>query len=100
MANSWAVPVGVLAGLASAMFIFICWWFPRHWRKGVTADMREFETTRRRRENAMALSDVEAQEDTRSDINVTITDGTKAHSAGEENKAGIKHQESAVPVSE
>lgn len=39
MAKAWAIPVGVLGAICVAMFVFIWWWFPRHYRKGVTADM-------------------------------------------------------------
>lgn len=43
MAPSWAIPVGVLTGLCVAGLLFICWWFPRTWRKGEAAEVKEFE---------------------------------------------------------
>jgi len=49
---SWAIPVGVLAALCSACFIFIWWWFPRHYQKGVQADMDRVDEERRQRELA------------------------------------------------
>lgn len=45
MAPSWAIPVGTLTGLAVAGLIFVCWWFPRTWRKGEAMEMKEFEAT-------------------------------------------------------
>jgi len=36
---SWAVPVGVLAAICAIALIFVIWWFPRTWQKGVNADM-------------------------------------------------------------
>ena len=38
-ASSWAVPVGVLAAICGVALIFVIWWFPRTWQKGVNADM-------------------------------------------------------------
>ncbi|KAK5123912.1 hypothetical protein LTR85_002109 [Meristemomyces frigidus] len=58
-ATSWAIPVGVLAALCSAMFIFIWWWFPRHYRKGVQADMDRVDEERREREAYQASNTVE-----------------------------------------
>jgi len=34
------------------MFIFMCWWFPRAWRRGDAADRAEYEEAKRRRELA------------------------------------------------
>jgi hypothetical protein len=48
------VPVGVLAGLSVAMFIFIWIWFPRHWRKGVAMDQAIMDEERRQREIGLA----------------------------------------------
>lgn len=31
---SWAIPVGVLAGIVVVGFAFVWWWFPRAWMKG------------------------------------------------------------------
>ncbi|KAK5941059.1 hypothetical protein PMZ80_006336 [Knufia obscura] len=47
------MPVGILAGISILMFIFIWWWFPRHWRKGVAADMAEVDEARRHRDAAI-----------------------------------------------
>lgn len=47
---SWAIPVGVLAALCGAMFIFIWWWFPRYYKKGVKADMDRVDAERAERE--------------------------------------------------
>lgn len=49
-AASWAIPVGVLAALSVVMFIFIWWWFPRHYRKGVKADQDQWDEERRQRD--------------------------------------------------
>ncbi|KAK5129793.1 hypothetical protein LTR08_002813 [Meristemomyces frigidus] len=48
-AAAYAVPVGALGGIAVAMFIFICWWFPRHYKKGVKMDQAEVDASRRER---------------------------------------------------
>jgi len=39
VSNAVVVPVAVLASLSVAMFVFVWWWFPRHYRKGVEEDM-------------------------------------------------------------
>lgn len=46
MAPTWAVPVGVLAGLAVLALIFVCIWFPRTYKKGVAHDMKDLEQAR------------------------------------------------------
>lgn len=62
MQQAVAVPVGVLAGLAVLMFIFMFWWFPRHWQKGVRMDMAEVDARKREREQfAMDHGQLEAQ---------------------------------------
>jgi len=50
MKSSAALPIGVCGGLAVAMFIGICWWFPRHYKKGLKMDMDEIDETRRQRD--------------------------------------------------
>lgn len=50
-----ALVCGLTGGLALAMFIFICWWFPRHWKKGNAADMAEYEEDKRDRERYLAM---------------------------------------------
>lgn len=50
MAAAWAIPVGVLSGLCVLMFVFIWWWFPRHYQKGIEMDMAEVDEDRRQRE--------------------------------------------------
>jgi len=37
--NAVLVPVVVLAVICVVMFVFVWWWFPRHYRKGVREDM-------------------------------------------------------------
>lgn len=37
--NAIVVPVAVLASICVVMFVFIWWWFPRHYRKGVQQDL-------------------------------------------------------------
>lgn len=62
-AAAWAIPVGVLAGLCTCMFVFVWWWFPRHYRKGVQADMDRVDgerRERREREEAHRMADLEA----------------------------------------
>lgn len=51
--STWAVPVGVLSALCAVMFIFIWWWFPRHYQKGVQMDMDRVVAERQARELAM-----------------------------------------------
>ncbi|KAK0101593.1 hypothetical protein ONS95_006756 [Cadophora gregata] len=54
MANNTKVivPVAVLASIGVCMFIFMCWFFPRAWAKGVASDRAEFDEAKRRRELA------------------------------------------------
>lgn len=49
---AWAIPVGVLAGLCGAMFVFIWWWFPRTYRRGIQEDMDRVDEERRQRQLA------------------------------------------------
>jgi len=51
-AATWAVPVGVLAAIAVACLVFVWWWFPRYYQKGVQADMDRVDEDRRQRELA------------------------------------------------
>ena len=39
--TSWAVPVGVLGAIVVVGFLFVWWWFPRAWNRGVTKDQEE-----------------------------------------------------------
>jgi len=50
MQKAVALPVGILAAICILMFIFIWWWFPRHWKKGVKADQDEWDEARRQRD--------------------------------------------------
>lgn len=45
-----AIPVGILAGISVLMFIFMFWWFPRHYQKGIKMDMAEHAAVRREME--------------------------------------------------
>ncbi|KAK4631009.1 hypothetical protein CLAFUW4_03312 [Fulvia fulva] len=60
-AAAWATPVGVLAGLAVAMFVFIWWWFPRHYRKGIQDDMDRVDEAKRQRELAVAEAEARGE---------------------------------------
>ncbi|OCT53260.1 hypothetical protein CLCR_11070 [Cladophialophora carrionii] len=44
------IPVAVLASICVVMFVFIWWWFPRHYRKGVADDMNIMDGERARRD--------------------------------------------------
>ncbi|OWP04483.1 hypothetical protein B2J93_1342 [Marssonina coronariae] len=57
------VPVAVLAAVAAAMLIFICWWFPRAWARGQASDEAEYDEARRRREAAVTDADADADAD-------------------------------------
>lgn len=64
------------------MFIFIWWWFPRHYRKGVQMDMDRVVAERQARERALERSgevnrDVEAGEDTAPPYESKTTDATE-----------------------
>lgn len=62
--TTWALPVGILAGLCVLMFIFIWWWFPRAYKRGVKADMdRVDEDNQNRAAYAAAQRDLEMQAD-------------------------------------
>ncbi len=39
VSNAVVIPVAVLASICVAMFVFVWWWFPKHYRKGVEQDM-------------------------------------------------------------
>jgi hypothetical protein len=39
--NAVLVPCVTLGAIAVCMFIFMCWWFPRTWARGQSADMKE-----------------------------------------------------------
>ncbi|KAK6582744.1 hypothetical protein PZA11_005152 [Diplocarpon coronariae] len=58
--NAVVVPVAVLAAVAAAMLIFICWWFPRAWARGQASDEAEYDEARRRREAAVTDADADA----------------------------------------
>ncbi|OQO11035.1 hypothetical protein B0A48_05290 [Cryoendolithus antarcticus] len=45
-ASSWAVPVGVLAGIVVVGFVFTWFWFPHAWQRGVNSDTREVDAVR------------------------------------------------------
>lgn len=51
-----AIPVGVLSGICVLMFVFMLWWFPRHYQKGIRMDMAEHDANRREMEAAHAES--------------------------------------------
>lgn len=42
-AASWAIPTGVLGGLVLVCLLFIWWWFPRTWQRGINSDRREVQ---------------------------------------------------------
>lgn len=50
-----AVPAGVLGGICVICFIFIWWWFPRHYKKGMKMDMVEADEDRRQLEDYTAI---------------------------------------------
>jgi hypothetical protein len=52
--NSVVVPVAVLASICVAMFVFVWWWFPRHYRKGIAQDMTIVDGERGERDAAHA----------------------------------------------
>lgn len=64
VSNAVVVPVAVLAAIAVCMFAFVCWWFPRAWTQGQTADMREYAERTRQRDLELAASDIRAGEET------------------------------------
>lgn len=49
-----AIPVGTLIGLAMVMLIFIWWWFPRHYQKGIRRDMEHAQNERAEMDMAIA----------------------------------------------
>ncbi|KAI1614570.1 hypothetical protein EDD37DRAFT_112181 [Exophiala viscosa] len=40
---SYAMPAGVLGGLCAGMILFIWWWFPRTWKRGVARENAELD---------------------------------------------------------
>jgi hypothetical protein len=77
------VPVGILSGLCVAMFVFIWWWFPRTWKKGVKQDMDRIDEELRQRQEHQARQDLEA--------------GNAAHGTAEELPAGQDGMPAAPP---
>ncbi|KAJ9635595.1 hypothetical protein H2204_005769 [Knufia peltigerae] len=56
MANwSSSVPAGILGGLAGLMIIFIWWWFPRTWRKGVKQENAQLDDVEIQAEREMVI---------------------------------------------
>ncbi|KAK4936523.1 hypothetical protein LTR10_022630 [Elasticomyces elasticus] len=53
---SYAMPAGVLGGLCAAMILFIWWWFPRTWKRGVAQENAELDGvgSAERREQAVS----------------------------------------------
>lgn len=53
MTVTWAIPVGVLAGICAAALLFFFWYFPRTWAKGDLADRQRMDLERAERTAAM-----------------------------------------------
>jgi hypothetical protein len=51
---SWAIPVGVLGGLCLACLIFIWWYIPRLYTRGVQADINRVAVEKAERERQAA----------------------------------------------
>lgn len=65
-----AIPVGILGGIVVLMFAFIWWWFPRHWRKGVSMDMAEIDEDRRQRD--LQADRMRVGSETSTDVGVAV----------------------------
>lgn len=51
MANmALVVPVATLSVISVCMFIFMCWFFPRYYKKGIEMDVMEIDELKRQRE--------------------------------------------------
>ncbi|KAJ9500494.1 hypothetical protein LTR99_001697 [Exophiala xenobiotica] len=56
MANlSSTVPAAILGSLAGVMLIFIWWWFPRTWKRGVAQDNAEIDDIQVQAEREMVV---------------------------------------------
>lgn len=73
-----AIPVGTLVGLAVVMFIFIWWWFPRHYQKGIHKDMINADLERREMDEAVEQLRQQRQQETGE-----VKAPEQAHLAGE-----------------
>lgn len=51
---TWAIPVGVLAGLCVACLAFIWWYIPRLYNKGMQSDMIRLAAEKKERERQAA----------------------------------------------
>lgn len=49
-AAAWAVPAGVLGAICVVALLFVWWWFPRTWKKGVQMDMDRIEADGQRQD--------------------------------------------------
>lgn len=67
-----AVPAGILGAIAVVMFLFLFWWFPRHWQKGIRADMAEVDEARRQRELAAQENGTASGGELASDANTKL----------------------------
>lgn len=59
-AASYAIPVGVLSAIVVASLVFVWWWFPKAYRKGVKADMDRVDQEREMRDRHRAEHGSEA----------------------------------------
>ncbi|CAD0111924.1 unnamed protein product [Aureobasidium uvarum] len=48
-AKSWAIPVGVLAGLCVVCLAFIWWYIPRLYNRGIQSDMKRVQVDKAER---------------------------------------------------
>lgn len=85
--NAVVVPCATLAAIACCMLIYICWWFPRAWAKGQTADLREYEARRIAREQ-MEL-DLESGNETGSVAGVPVAESGKVQGKEGEEVVGM-----------
>jgi hypothetical protein len=63
-APAWAIPVGVLGGLCLACLVFIWWYIPRLYTKGVQADINRVAQEKAERERQAAAVREAGGEDT------------------------------------
>ncbi|EKD15289.1 uncharacterized protein L3040_001656 [Drepanopeziza brunnea f. sp. 'multigermtubi'] len=78
------VPVAILAVVAVAILLLICWWFPRAWAKGTAADRAEMDENKRRRE---AAEDTAVRSGGEADIELYNRAGADRGGDGKENCA-------------
>jgi len=78
MVTTWAIPVGVLAGICTVALIFFFWYFPRTWARGDLEDRQRMDLERAERIAAMQQRTAEGGEGGDKDGASVVVEGAPA----------------------